>query len=44
MLVSKENSDIMQEFSDCFGEIGTVPKKHHIHVKPEIKPVVHPPR
>ena len=44
MLVNKENPDIMQEFSDCFGEIGTLPKIHHIHVNPEIKPVVHPPR
>ena len=44
MLVNKENSDIMQEFSDSFGEIGTLPKIHHIHVDPEVMPVVHPPR
>jgi len=37
-LVKKENPDITQEFSDCFGEIGTLPKIHHIHVNPEIKP------
>ena len=44
MLVNKENSDIMQEFSYCFGEIGTLSKIHHIHVGPEVMPVVHPPR
>jgi len=44
MLVNKENPDIMQEFSDCFGDIGILPKIHHIHANPEIKPVVHPPR
>ena len=44
MLVNKESPDIMQEFSDCFGEIGTLPKIHHIHVDPEVKPVVHAPR
>ena len=44
MLVKKENPDITQEFSDCFGEIGTLPKIHHIHVNPETKPVAHPPR
>ena len=44
LLVNKVNPDIMQEFSGCFGEIGTLPKIDHIHVNPEVKPVVHPPR
>ena len=44
MLVNNETSDIMEELSDCIGEIGTLPKIHHIHVDPEVMPVVHPPR
>ena len=44
MVITKDNSDIMQELSNCFGEIGTLPKMHHIHVDPKLKPVVHPPR
>ena len=44
MVVNEDIPEVVKEFSDCFGEMGTLPKVHHIHVDPDIKPVVHPPR
>ena len=38
---SKENS-FLSEFSDCFGEIGTLNKAHHIEIKEKFTPVVTP--
>ena len=38
---SKENS-FLSEFSDCFGEIGTLNKTHHIEIKENFTPVVTP--
>ena len=35
------NQSIFEEFSDCFGEIGTLPKTHHMTVDESITPVVH---
>eukprot|EP00795_Rhopilema_esculentum_P006617 gene6617-12155_t len=35
---------IIQQFLDCFGEIGKFPCIHHITVDPAVPPVVHPPR
>ena len=40
---SKENS-ILSGFSDCFGEIGTLSKTHHIEIKENFTPVVTPVR
>ena len=40
---SKENS-FLSEFSDCFGEIGTLNKTHHIEIKGNFTPVVTPVR
>ena len=42
MVVNEDIPEALKEFSDCFGEMGTSPKVHHIHVDPGIKPVVHP--
>ena len=36
---SKENS-FLSEFSDCFEEIGTLNKTHHIEIKENLTPVV----
>ena len=38
---SKENP-FLSEFSDCFGEIGTLNKTHHIEIKENFPPVVTP--
>ena len=35
---------IVNEFSDCFGEIGCFPNTHHIVTDPTVPPVVNPPR
>ena len=34
----------LPEFEDCFGELGCLPEVHHINLKPNVIPVVHPPR
>ena len=39
----KENS-FLSEFSDCFGEIGTLNKAHHIEIKENFAPVFTPVR
>ena len=41
MVVNKDVPEAVKEFSDCFGEMGTSPKVHHVHVDPDTKPVVH---
>ena len=38
---SKENS-FLSEFSDCFAEIGTLNKAHHIEIKESFTPAVTP--
>ena len=35
---------ILNEFAHCFREIGCLSKPYHITLKPDITPVVHPPR
>ena len=35
---------ILNEFGHCFGEIGHLSKPYHITLKPDVTPVVHPPR
>ena len=32
---------LFDEFKDCFGEIGTLPKIHHITIKEDVQPVIH---
>ena len=36
--------DHLQEFTDCFGEMGSFKKKHHIYYDQNIQPTVNPPR
>ena len=33
-----------EEFSDCFGEIGCLPRVHHIEIRDDVKPVITPVR
>ena len=45
--IMKVNScvpDYLQQYTDCFGEIGCLKAKHHIIVDREVPPVIHPPR
>lgn len=42
--VDTDNTDIMSEYEDVFTGLGCVPGLHHIQLKPEITPVIHPPR
>ena len=35
---------IHEEFSDCFGEIGCLPRTHHIEIRDDVKPVIAPVR
>ena len=32
--------DFVSEFSDCFGEVGTVNKPYHIYLDPDVPPVI----
>ena len=41
MSVNHRTTDFLSEYSDCFGELGLLPEKHHIRVNPEISPVIH---
>ena len=34
----------LAEFEDCFDELGCLPEVHLINLKPDVTPVVHPPR
>ena len=36
-----KNFNYVKEYNDCFGDIGTLPKIHHITVDPNITPVIH---
>ena len=35
---------IQEEFSGCFGEIGCLPRVHHIEIRDDVKPVITPVR
>ena len=37
-------SNFFAKFNDCFGDIGSLPKSHHISVKPEVTPTISPAR
>ena len=44
MTVNSGYSDLIDEFSDVFGEIGWLGKEHNIEVDPKVTPSVNPPR
>lgn len=41
---SKENSDLLETYSDVFEGIGCLPGKHKIDIDPSVTPKIHPPR
>ena len=38
------DSNIIEKYSDCFGDFGTIPLEYHITVKENVDPVIMPPR
>ena len=45
MNITQEDSpNFFAEFDDCFGDIGSLPKTHHLSVKPEVTPTIPPSR
>ena len=44
MAIDTELPESLAEFEDCFGELGCLPEIHHINLKPDVTPVVHPTR
>ena len=44
MAIDTELPESLAELEDCFGELGCLPEVHHINLKPDVTPVVHPPR
>ena len=44
MAIDTELPESLAEFEDCFGELGCLPEVHHINLKLNVIPVVHPPR
>ena len=42
--VNSSYSDLIDEFSDVFGEIGYLRKEHHVEVDPKVTQSVNPPR
>ena len=40
----KEEHPILEEYKDVFKGIGCLAEPYHIHIKPEVKPVIHAPR
>ena len=40
--VNVSNEQVLVEFSDCLGEIGTLKNTHHIEIKDNVTPVVNP--
>ena len=44
MAIDTELPESLAEFEDCFGEHGCLPEVHHINLKLDVTPVVHPPR
>ena len=44
MAIDTELPESLAEFEDCFGELGCLPEVHHVNLKLDVTPVVHPPR
>ena len=42
--INVSGEQFLSEFSDCFGEIGTLKNTHHIEIKDKVTPVVTPVR
>ena len=42
--VNVNDEQFLSEFSDCFGEIGTLKNAHHVEIKDNVTPVVTPVR
>jgi hypothetical protein len=40
----QSTTPVHEEFSDCFGEIGCLPRVHHIEIRDDVKPVIAPVR
>ena len=40
----QNTADLQQEFPDCFEGIGCFTGKYHITLKPDARPIIHPPR
>ena len=38
---SEFDNEIFETFNDCFGDLGTLPKTHHITINENVNPVVH---
>ena len=43
MAIDTELPESLAEFEDCFRELGCLPEVHHINLKPDVTPIVHPP-
>ena len=41
-VINVSGEQFLSEFSDCFGEIGTLKNTHHIEIKGNVFPVVTP--
>ena len=44
MAIDTEFPESLAEFEDCFGELSCLPEVHHINLRPDVTPVVHPPQ
>ena len=44
MTVECKYLNLVNEFSDCFGEIGSLSKLHHLTIEPNCQPVIQAPR
>ena len=42
--VKGNDPEFVKEFKDCFGELGILPKTHHIEIDSSVSPVVQTPR
>ena len=40
--INVSGEQFLSEFSDCFGEIGTLKNTHHIEIKDNVTPMVTP--
>ena len=40
MSVNHRTTDFFSEYSNCFGELGLLPKKRHVRVKSDVSPVI----
>ena len=43
-ITASASSDVFQEYSDVFEDIGCLEGSYHIEIDPTVKPVIYPPR